>query len=297
MVEFLVGIDGGGTSTRAIVARTEGRELGRGRAGPSALGQGVRQAWRNIGSATRRAFEAAGLAMPPWNCCAMGAGLSGVNHGVWRDAFLAEDPGLFRLEAETDSFTMLLGAHRGAPGAIVAAGTGSIGEALHPDGTRFTVGGWGFPVGDEGSGAWIGLQAVRHAQAAMDGRCAAGPLARRIWRECGDERDALQSWCAEAGQFAYAQLAPAVFEYEALDPAAARLLDNAAAALERIARALDYRGRLPLAVSGSIGQRLLPRLSGELRERLVAPADEPIAGALGLIRRIVEQEQDQEEAL
>src|SRR5438132_14213576 len=170
MIEFLVGVDGGGTATRALVARRDGPVLGHGQAGPSALGQGIASAWTQIEIAIGNAFTAAGLPVPVWERCALGAGLSGVSNRPWRDEFVARNTGFATLIAETDSFAMLVGAHGGKPGAIVAAGTGSIGEVLRPDGTRFCVGGWGFPVGDEGSGDWLGLRAVRLAQCAMDGR-------------------------------------------------------------------------------------------------------------------------------
>jgi glucosamine kinase len=287
MVEFLVGVDGGGTATRAVVARRDGTILGRGDAGPSALGQRIAPAWVQVQLAVRNAFEAAGVPVPPWQRCALGAGLSGVSNRPWRDEFVARNVGFAHLVAETDSFTMLLGAHGGKPGAIVAAGTGSIGEVLRSDGTRFSVGGWGFPVSDEGSGAWLGLRAVRLAQCATDGRINAGALVRHVWATCGADRDALQAWCDQAGQFAYAQLAPAVFDTEAADPAAAQLLVKAAASLDAIALALDPQGGLPLAVCGSIGRRLAPRLSPAVRSRLVDAAAGPDAGALTLIRRAV----------
>ena len=288
MVEFLVGVDGGGTATRALVARREGPVLGQGQAGPSALGQGIAKAWDQILLAIGQAFASAGLATPAWERCALGAGLSGVSNRPWRDEFVARNVGFATLIAETDSFTMLLGAHGGKPGSIVAAGTGSIGEVLRPDGSRFCVGGWGFPVSDEGSGAWLGLRAVRLAQCAMDGRINAGTLVRQVWATCGSDRDALQAWCDHAGQFAYAQLAPAVFSHEATDPAAAALLSRAVSSLDAIALALDPQGGLPLAVCGSIGRRLAERLSPAVRSRLVEAADGPAAGALTLIRRAVE---------
>lgn len=290
MVEFLVGIDGGGTSTRAVLARRAGPVIGQGTAGPSALGQGIAQAWHNVELAIRHAFLHAKLPPAPREHCAIGAGLSGVSNLPWREAFVAADPGYAQLAAETDSFTMLLGAHGGKPGAIVIAGTGSVAEALRPDGSRCTVGGWGFPVGDEGSGAWLGLHAVRHAQAALDGRVNAGPLARHVWAECGRDRHALQAWCDRAGQFAYAQLAPHVFETESGDPAAAELLARAVAALEAIALAIDPKGRLPLAVCGSVGRVLAPRMSPAVRSRLVEAADGASAGALSLIRQALAAE-------
>jgi glucosamine kinase len=290
MVDYLVGVDGGGSGTRALVQRVGGARVGSGTAGPSALGQGVAQAWRNIEAAIRAAFDEAGLPLPPWQRCALAAGLSGVSHAPLRDAFLAADPGLARLEAQSDGFAMLMGAHGGKPGAILIAGTGSIAEALRADGSRATVGGWGFPVGDEGSGAWLGLHAVRHGQAALDGRANAGPLARRVWMGCGDDRETLQAWCARAGQYAYAQLARAVFDTEASDPVAAALLQRAVQALEALALAIDPRGRLPLAASGSIAERLAPRMRPALRGRLVPAQDSAMAGALLLIRQALARE-------
>lgn len=287
MVEFLVGVDGGGTSTRALVARRDGRVLGQGRAGPSALQQGIASAWTQVQAAIAEAFESAGLPRAALDRVAVGAGLSGVSNPRWRDAFVSTNPGYAQLVAETDSFAMLVGAHGGRPGAIVVAGTGSMGEVLRPDGSRANVGGWGFPVSDEGSGAWIGLRAVQLAQMAMDGRKPAGPLARAVWEACGDDHATLQAWCGQAGQFAYAQVAPLVFETEASDPASAALLADAAEAIDAIALALDPPGELPLAVCGSVGERLHERFAPQVRERLVPAADTPAAGALTLIRNAV----------
>ncbi|HYE38995.1 MAG TPA: BadF/BadG/BcrA/BcrD ATPase family protein, partial [Ramlibacter sp.] len=225
--------------------------------------------------------------------CALAAGLSGVSHGPWRDAFVARDPGFGWLAAETDSFTMLLGAHGGQPGAIVIAGTGSIAEALRADGSRATVGGWGFRVDDEGSGGWLGLQAVRHGLAALDGRVNISPLARRVWMHCGDERESLQAWCGTSGQFEFAQLARAVFECESTDAAAARLLQQATVALEELALAIDPRGRLPLAVAGSIGERLAPRMRPAVRSRLVPARAGAAEGALMLARRALRPEAEE----
>ncbi len=285
MVDYLIGVDGGGSGTRALVHPVRGGGGGTGAAGPSALQQGIPQAWDNVLAAVRRAFEDAALAVPAWNRCALAAGLSGVSHAPWRDAFLSRNPGFAVLEAETDSYTMLLGAHGGQPGAILIAGTGSIAEALRADGSRATVGGWGFRVDDEGSGGWLGLQAVRHGLAAFDGRANTSPLARRVWMHCGDDRESLQDWCGSAGQFEFAQLARAVFECEESDPAAARLLAQATSALEELALAIDPRGRLPLAVAGSVGERLAPRMRPFVRGRIVPAQAGPAEGALMLARR------------
>jgi len=289
MFDYLIGVDGGGSGTRACVARRDGALLGYGTAGPSALGQGIDAAWLQVLAAIRQAFTAARIGLPGWHQCALGAGLSGVSNRPWHDQFVATDPGFGRLLVETDAFTTVLGAHQGRPGAVVAAGTGSVGEVLRSDRSRFSVGGWGFPVGDEGSGAWLGLRAVRLAQCAMDGRINAGTLVHKVWQQCGADRDTLQAWCDHAGQFAYAQLAIAVFDAEPSDPAAAHLLSRAVASLDAMALALDPHGGLPLSICGSIGRRLAPRLSPPVRSRIVEAADDALAGAMTLIRLAVNQ--------
>src|SRR5687767_7467255 len=114
-LDYLIGVDGGGSGTRAVVQRVGGPAVGTGQAGPSALGQGVAQAWRNIEAAVRAAFAEGGVVVPPWSRCALAAGLSGVSHAPWQDAFAASNPGFAHLHTDTDSFTMLAGAHGGAP--------------------------------------------------------------------------------------------------------------------------------------------------------------------------------------
>lgn len=213
----------------------------------------------------------------------MAAGLSGVHNQKFLDSFLAQLPPTAEVIAVSDGYTMLLGAHAGNPGVVVASGTGSVGEALYADGSHQVAGGWGFPVGDEGSGAWLGLQAVRVAQAAMDGRASVGALAQRVWQHCGGTRQALGDWVAGAGQFAYAQVAPLVFDAEALDAAAAHMLAQAAQELLDVVHALDPAGKLPVAVCGSIGARLQSRMASALSNRLVEPAMGPEEGALLLL--------------
>lgn len=291
MIEYLLGVDGGGTGTRVIVAQTDGAVLARGQAGPSALGQGIAPAWHNIVLAIQAAFASVGRETPAWSACAMGAGLSGINHRPWADAFQAQNPGFARLVLESDAHTMLLGAHAGQAGVMVAAGTGSVGEVLRADGRRHEVSGWGFPVGDEGSGAWLGLRAMALAQQALDLRRPSSPLTHAVQARCGTTRDALQAWCATARQFEYAQLARLVFECAPTDPAANDLRLQAAAALDAMALGLDPGGTLPLTLCGSIGQQLKPHLAKATLARCVEARFDAPYGALLLIRTALETPQ------
>jgi glucosamine kinase len=281
---LIAGVDGGGTGTRVRLCDGKGRVLGEGQAGPSALGQGIEAAWEQIRRALDAAAAAAALpALAPPDC-ALGLGLSGADVPSQVSAFLAANPGHPWLVLESDSITSLLGAHGGQPGVSLAFGTGSVGEVLRRDGSLARVGGWGWQCGDEGSGAWLGKRAMQHAQQAMDGRAAAGALARAVWAATGPTREDMLDWGAKAGQAAYAGLAPLVFDSARSDEMAARLLARAADEVARMAQALDPAGELPVALLGSITRRLATQLPTWLLARCVPAQGDSADGALHLLR-------------
>lgn len=286
---FLIGVDGGGTGTRVRLTDLQGRVLGQGDAGPSALGQGAGQAWRHIQQAVQAAVEQAGLGDVAPRDFAIGLGLSGVSVPSQAAEFLARQPGYALLALDADGFTTVLGAHGGQPGAVVAAGTGSVGGVLRRDGSRGCAGGWGWIGGDEGSGAWLGLKAVRHACQAMDGRVPASSLAQAVWAVAGASTDAMLAWGALAGQHAYASLAPLVFDCVDSDAVAAGFVAEAVGELEKLAQALDPEGSLPLALCGSVAVRLAPDFSATLRARCVSPLGDSADGGLHLVRSALQR--------
>lgn len=285
MIDYLIGVDGGGTGTRVRLARFSPHgfaELAQGTSGPSGLGLGIARAWAAVQDAVGQAFAAAGIEQPPLERIAIGLGLAGVHNGQWAQAFVDADPGYAALCLETDAFTTLLGAHGGNPGAIVAIGTGSVGEVLQPDGMRREVGGWGFPAGDEASGGWIGLAAVNHIEQVLDGRRPGSAFADAVVKACGGDRAAIQVWLGQATQTAYASLAPLVLQH-ADDPAARAILTKAGEEAAAIARALDPDGNLPLALCGGLGAALRDWLPPALAARARAPEGDSARGALRLI--------------
>ena len=284
-IHYAIGVDGGGTSTRARVVHRSGVVVGEGKAGASGLMQGTPQAWHHIAEAIAHAVQGrlqADWPVPGTANIALGLGLAGANNADWNASCLAANPGYTRLVLESDALVALLGAHQGAPGALVIMGTGAIGLALQANGERTTTGGWGFPCGDEGSGADLGLQAVNLTQRAVDGRHAHTPLTRDVYATLGGTPQAMLAWCGAARQFAYATLAPKVFAHAEHDAEAAQMLARAAQSLESLATALDPTHTLPLAVAGSIAQRLLPRLSPAMVRRVVPAQGDAMDGALAL---------------
>src|SRR3954452_24781799 len=114
MIRYVIGVDGGGTGTRACLARPDGEVLGCGEAGPSALGQGIAQAWSNVACAVDHAFHAARVARWSPEECAIGLGLAGAIVPTQRGDFIAQAQPFARLALASDGYTTLLGAHAGA---------------------------------------------------------------------------------------------------------------------------------------------------------------------------------------
>jgi glucosamine kinase len=285
MVDYLIGVDGGGTGTRVRIERPDGIELGRGNAGPSGLMHGAGKAWAAVLDAVNRGFVEAGVEQPALERMAIGLGLAGVHNKQWAAEFAQQNPGFGTIAVETDAFCTLLGAHQGQCGAIVAIGTGSVGEALLADGKRREVGGWGFPAGDEASGAWIGLQAINHVQRVLDGRRPTSEFARAIIAASGGDLNGLFNWLAKANQTTYAQLAPIVINYATQDDVARTMMVKAGNEIAEMAIALDPDEQLPIALCGGLAAPMLDYLPQQLRSRVVIPQSDAAAGALQLIRQ------------
>ncbi len=281
---YLIGVDGGGSGTRVRVSRTDGSELGCGSSGPSALANGAQNAWMAVRDALGNAFVAAGADMPPLAQMAIGLGLAGVHNRQWARAFTNANPGFGAIALDTDGFTTLLGAHGGEPGAIIAIGTGSIGEIWTNDGQRREVGGWGFPASDEAGGAWLGLHAINLAQRMLDGRAARSAFGLAIVEFCGGGRDSLLDWLAQAKQTQFAMLAPLVVRHADNDPFARELLHKAGNEIAAIAAALDPTASLPLALCGGLAAPLQPYLPPALQARACAPRADAASGALCLLQ-------------
>ncbi|MEW7850909.1 BadF/BadG/BcrA/BcrD ATPase family protein [Massilia aurea] len=283
MIDYLIGVDGGGTNTRVRLAGRDGAELATGSSGASGLRHGIDKAWTAVLAATGQAFAALGIDTVPMRACAIGLGMAGVHNKEWAAAFRAADPGFGAIVLDTDGFTTLMGAHGGRPGAIVAIGTGSVGEALRPDGTRVEVGGWGFPAGDEAGGAWMGLRAIGHIEQVLDGRAGGGAFAADVIAACGGARDPIQVWLGHATQTDYAGLARFVVAHGFSDPVATDILTRAGLEAASIARALDPTGSLPLSLCGGLGEALRVYLPADTLARCSPAHGDSAAGALRMI--------------
>jgi len=289
-ISYLIGIDGGGTGTRAIVANKTGMVLARGSYGPSSLANGVDFAWNSIIKAINNAFSQAQIEVPAFSQMAIGLGVAGAHNKQRATEFAGKNPGFCLLQLETDAYTTMYGAHKGAPGGIVAIGTGSVGESLLSDGSRHEVGGWGFPSSDEASGAWLGMRAANYAQQVLDGRVENSAFATDVINHCGGHRDAMFIWLAKANQNSYAQIAPLLVEHalKKQNPVAEQIMQEASKEIVKIVQALDKSNEIPIALCGGLAHAFEKFLPQNLLERLVSPHGDSATGALMMIKKIAE---------
>nr|WKF57727.1 Glucosamine kinase GspK [Paraburkholderia busanensis] len=284
---LLIGIDGGGSGTRVVLGDAQGRELAQAASGPSGLGLGVERAWQAIAAGCTEAFARAGVALD-WSRCVLGCGLAGVNNREWLAAFRAQAPAVAGLAVESDAYTTLLGAHGGAPGVVVALGTGSVAAVLDAGGECRIAGGFGYPSGDEASGAWLGLRAIVHAQQSLDGRVPHDDFAQALLAHTGaHDRDSLVVWLCDANQTAYAKLAPIVIAHRS-HVFAARLLGEAGIDVGKMIAALDPSASLPVAMCGGLGAPLREYVPQVYQARLREPLADSARGGLQLARRVAE---------
>jgi N-acetylglucosamine kinase-like BadF-type ATPase len=167
----VVGVDGGGTKTEAVILDADLSILGQGLAGASnPLRVGIVNAATAIREAIDRACEVARLRRT--DLIAAEIGLAGARskelNARMREAVMSL--GIGEVVVVGDADIALYGATEGEPGLIVIAGTGSICCGINARGKTFCAGGWGPIAGDEGAGAWISRRALRAIAHAVDGR-------------------------------------------------------------------------------------------------------------------------------
>jgi glucosamine kinase len=284
-IQYLIGVDGGGTGTRICIAGLDGVEKIRSDGAASALGQGIDKAWLHITQAINAGFAALGIQAPNYAECALGLGMSGVHNAAWAAEFAEKNPDFAKIIVETDGFSTLLGATNGQYGGIIAIGTGSIGEAWLPDGQRLEVGGWGFPTSDEGSGASLGLKAINHVQRIIDGRRPITDFGRKLLTITGRSKAEVFAWMGKMKQGECASLSPVVVEFGLSDEYARVFLLEAGQEIEAIGKALRAKHPyLPLAIcGGGLSEAMRPYISADFLATTTRAQKDSCSGALILI--------------
>ncbi len=300
LADFLaLGGDLGGTSTRIVVVGPDGREHGRGVTGggnpttdpagaAAAFGDALRTALSGVDGARVKASVVGVAGGSALRTPAVATHFD----RVWTDAGLTCDPGYVPdLEVAFAS---------GTPepdGAVLVAGTGAAAGSLIDRRLTRTADGHGWLLGDDGSGFWLGREAVRTTLQTLDARTPPGPLVESVLRELDADRPGRDGQHDRVIQVVNSRpgvqlsaLAPLVTAaYRAGDPQAHSIVERAAAAL--LATLALIRGpteTTPIVLAGSLAGDASP-VGAELRTLLAArfagavlPARNGVGGAAWL---------------
>jgi glucosamine kinase len=297
---LVVGVDGGGSRTRVVLADANGNILARTEGAATALTPGYESASADVIKAligevlgmaerteTRPAVCVVGVA---------GGGQERPSQALW--SALASRRVADDVSVQADATIAIDDAFGDAAGVLLIAGTGSVAFARAPDGRMERCGGWGPNVGDEGSGAWLGRRALSVVTAAHDGRepetALTGAVLTALELEAIEE---LIPWSADATPAMLATLAPVVAQVASTGDLRANALisicvEELVLHIRTMARRcfVDERAAVPVAFTGGLlGKGSLVRKRLEHRLKSAVPGatvrTEEVDAARGAVRR------------
>lgn len=277
---ILVGVDGGGTRCRARARWPDGTPIGECVTGTANILAGVETARDNIVAAVEGALVAGGLSGADLGRCLVGLGLAGANIPDLSERFLASDLPFARTALEMDAWIACRGAHPDGNGAIAILGTGTA-YVVQTGGVFVTVGGWGFQLGDQGSGAWLGHMAMRQAVLAHDSLVPSTALTDTLLAQFDGKPDRMVTFCKTALPRDYGTFAPLVFERAAAgDAIASALLAEATRDIEVALNRLVELGAARISLLGGLAPLYAERLSPGIAAHVAPPAGDALDGAL-----------------
>lgn len=283
-IGIMVGVDGGGTSCRAALRHGPVRLDG---TGTAANVSDFDRAIDTICATVESLVQRAGLPPGSLGQGALHLGLAGVTGPTMAmrvGAALQARLGAGRITVSGDHVTTIAGALGARDGAVAGIGTGSfLGRQV--GGRVQALGGHGFLLGDEASGAWLGKRILQDLLLAEDGILAHSDLTRDLLAEYG-ERPGVIAFALSARPADFARLAPRVLAAAgAQDPLAVRLMQQGADYIQSALRALGWSTGEALCLAGGLGPAYRDWLPDPVAQSLVAPQGGALDGALALAGR------------
>lgn len=282
---FYLGIDAGGTKSKARLTDADGHIIGEGVSGPGNLRVGASAVFDSIAEAYNQAANQAGLSSSQFKSIRAGFGVAGISRPGAKEELQSQPFPFHSVEITNDADIANLGAHSGRDGGICIIGTGSIGIGK-VGGKNIRVGGYGFPISDEGSGAYIGLQAIRITLRASDGRLEHSDLTQKVLSRFKGDTQAIVAWMDGATATEYAVMAPDVVNAaEAGDYHGRLITSHAAWHIEIMVRGLLGLNVPRVSLLGGLAPRIEPWMSPDIRLKLTQARGDALDGALWLARQ------------
>lgn len=287
-VDFVIGLDGGGSGCRIAVCGIDGVRLAKAQSGAANYTSDPDLTVAHILDALSQVTKSLGLSTDRMMQAPAHLGLAGIMTQADSDALSKRLP-LTRCRISDDQVTSTIGALGDRSGALIGVGTGSF--VAHKRGDVFrTLGGWGLALGDQASGAWLGQNALRHCALVADGLVSQSALANTLLDHFDKTPAQLIAFAQTATPADYARFASQIFDAAtAGDPFAKNLVTEGATYLARCLTALDLEDDDVICMTGGLAARYRPWLSDAHQARMVEPHGSALDGALRLAVQLARQ--------
>jgi glucosamine kinase len=275
-----LGVDGGATRSRARLRDADGKLIAEATGAAANIHVDFAAAEAALRALVDATLTNAELGGGDLGLVAMGLGLAGFKGESDQTRIAAAFPGFRQVRAANDATTACVGAHAGADGGLIIAGTGSAAIA-RVRGKETIIGGRGFALGDDGSGSHIGLDAMCSAMRAYDRIGPSSALTEDLISHFNNDPVAMMNWALQAKPGDFGGFARRVFEHAASqDPIALEIVRAAARAIGVLTRGVVALGAEQVALVGGVGEALRPYFEPDIAARLKQPLYDPTDGAI-----------------
>ncbi|WP_456387712.1 BadF/BadG/BcrA/BcrD ATPase family protein [Profundibacter sp.] len=283
--DILVGIDGGGTGCRVAIVSRQGQRLGDAKGGPANPTFKPQEALSNILATIEAARQAAGLDKQTLSTASGFVGLAGIRDDTIA-RFIASALPFNHNRVVEDRITTVTGAMAGGDGGVAAIGTGSF-VAHTVDGHAEYIGGWGFLLGDQASGAWLGHKLLRRVVLCVEGVAAHTGLTRETLDHFDNNASRVFDFSNSAGPADFAGFAPRVVAAaKDGDQTATAMMQAGAFYIVKSLTALGYRHDTPLCLTGGLGPHYASFLPPAYGAKTTTAKGSALEGALLLAAKM-----------
>ncbi len=283
----LIGVDGGGSSCRfALLWRGQRTEVTLGRANVATDRSG---AISTIEAGLEALADKAGMPLSQLQSCPAYLGLAGAVDRAAAEA-VAAAVSLKRVMVEDDRSAAVVGALAGGPGTVAGIGTGSF-LARNSDAGLRLVGGWGFQIGDEASGAWLGKQLLNMVLQSVDGLRDWTGLTENTYADFDGSAGTLVHFSLSATPADFARFAPAIVRAAgAGDAVAVTLMQRGAGYVSETVRALGWTPPEPLCLVGGVAPHYQGYLPADMAQSVTPAKESALEGALRLAAKFARRD-------
>ena len=280
-MSYIFGIDGGGTGCRVGLADKQGNIIHRQNGGPANIETSFEEAEQNIISTCENALNEMSLPKHLIKDTYAILGLAGSNMGDF-DKKLSERLPFKENLIINDGEITLHGAIGSSDGCIAAIGTGAV-YIGRTNGVVKQIGGWGFTLGDDGSGAKLGQTLLRLAVRCQEDLDSHSELTRKVMRAFDNK---IINLIKETNNFKpkdFAQFAHLVFEFNSKeDFHALNILRNQIPIIEKSLLSVGFDKKKPFCLLGGLGKFYKNLVHKEFLKALVEPKDDAVVGAIAI---------------